>query len=463
MNSSEKEARELSRLKRLQAAPKPVFYLGLVMVVLTIVYIVDEITSNMNSTLQPYAIFDLFNIVSRDVKSPEYKHAINVLAPVSMVSTFMLIVTPFYKALSDRFGRRIFLMINTCGMGVGMLIVMTSASLVQYIIGMFVMSFFTPNDMQVLYIMETAPKEKRATFCFWAKGLALMSVSLIGVFTRMFLREDVAASWKMVYLIPVITALVIGFACWFFVKETPVFLDQRIAYLSLTKEEREVKKAEEKKRGESENGGVIQAVRYIFKNAQLRWIMIAGFLFFVTTVYTSYYATVLEGSMSTVDVPTALLIYPFLNGITTIISGMMSDKLGRKKVCILLGTVTLVGLLVFIFSCRLGLGPVWAGVAYGISIGGLWSMSDTIILTMPAESSPSNMRASVMGTISVLIGAGMFIGQGLFMLCQNFMPMDMVFLIISVPFMVISLLIIMFKVKETRDVDLENVSAETFM
>ena len=462
MNTSEKEARELSRLKRLQAAPKPVFYLGLVMVVLTIVYIVDEITSNMNSTLQPYAIFDLFNIVSRDVKSPEYKHAINVLAPVSMVSTFMLIVTPFYKALSDRFGRRIFLMINTCGMGVGMLIVMTSASLVQYIIGMFVMSFFTPNDMQVLYIMETAPKEKRATFCFWAKGLALMSVSLIGVFTRMFLREDVAASWKLVYLIPVITALVIGFACWFFVKETPVFLDQRIAYLSLTAEEREAKKAAEKKSGESENGGVIQAVRYIFKNAQLRWIMIAGFLFFATTVYTSYYATVLEGSMSTVDVPTALLIYPFLNGITTILSGMMSDKLGRKKVCILLGTVTLAGLLVFISSCRLGLGPVWAGVAYGISIGGLWSMSDTIILTMPAESSPSNMRASVMGTISVLIGAGMFVGQGLFMLCQNFMPMDVVFLIISVPFMVISLLIIMFKVKETRDVDLENVSAETF-
>ena len=463
MNTSEKEARELARLKRLQAAHKPAFYLGLVMVVLTIVYIVDEITSNMNSTMQPYALFDLFNIVSRDVNSAEYKHAINVMAPISMVSTFMLIVTPFYKALSDRFGRRIFLMINTCGMGVGMLIVMTSASLVQYIIGMFVMSFFTPNDMQVLYIMETAPKEKRATFCFWAKGLALMSVSLIGVFTKMFLKPDMTTSWKMVYLIPVVTALVIGFACWFFVKETPVFLDQRIAYLSLTAEEREAKKAAEKKSGESENGGVFQAVRYIFKNAQLRWILIAGFLFFVTTVYTSYYATVLEGAMSTADVSTVLMIYPFLNGITTILSGMMSDRLGRKKVCILLGTVTLVGLLVFIFSCRLGLGPVCAGVAYGISIGGLWSMSDTIILTMPAESSPSTMRASVMGTISVLIGAGMFVGQGLFMLCQNFMPMDMVFLIISVPFMVISLLIIMLKVKETRDVDLENVSAETFM
>ena len=67
-----------------------------------------------------------------------------------------------------------------------------------------------------------------------------------------------------------------------------------------------------------------------------------------------------------------------------------------------------------------------------------------------------------MGTISVLIGAGMFVGQGLFILCQNFMPMDMVFLIISVPFMALSLFIIMAKVKETKDVDLENITADTY-
>ena len=229
-----REAIELAKLKILQEAKKPACYLGIVMVVLTIVYIVDELTSSMNSAMQPYILFDLFNITSRDVNSELYKHAINVIAPLSMLSTFLLIVTPFYKALADRFGRRIFLMINTMGMGIGMLVVMTSTTVVQYIIGVFVMSFFTPNDMQVLYIMEVAPKEKRATYSFIAKGIALMSASLIGVFSKIFLKEELMHSWKNVYFIPVVLALVIGFACVFFVKETPVFLDQRIAYLSLT-------------------------------------------------------------------------------------------------------------------------------------------------------------------------------------------------------------------------------------
>ena len=454
--NEEKEQRELSRLRRIAAAPKPVYYMALIMVVLTIVYIVDEITSNMNSAMQPYVLFDLFKIASRDVNSAEYKNAINVVAPISLAGNLLLVITPFYKALSDRYGRRLFLMINTVGMGIGMLIVMSSASVAQYIIGMIFMMFFTPNDMQVLYIMETAPKEKRATYCFIAKGIALMSVSLIGLFSKMFLRADVPSSWRLVYLIPVITAIVIGLLSMFFVKETPVFVEQRMSFLSLTKEEREKRLAEDKASNTSEQGGVINALKFIFTNRQLRWILIAGFLFFATTVYTSYYATVLEGAMTTDMVST------FFNGIVTILSGFFSDKVGRKKVCLILGSVCLAGLIVFILACRIGWGPIVAGIAYGCSIGGLWSMSDTLILTMPAESSPSGMRSSVMGTISVLIGSGMFVGNIIFIICQNFLPMDILFTLICLPFMALSLIIVMTKVRETKDVDLDKVTADTF-
>ena len=122
----------------------------------------------------------------------------------------------------------------------------------------------------------------------------------------------------------------------------------------------------------------------------------------------------------------------------------------------------MLGLLAFVMACRMGLGPVAAGIAYGCSIGGLWSMSDTLILTMPAESTPSGMRSSVMGTISVLIGAGMFIGQFAFIILQNFVAMDVLFLAIGVPFMVISLIILLTKVKETKDADLENITADTY-
>ena len=206
----EKEKRELDRLNKQAAFHVTAGYLAFAMVVLTIIYVVDEITSNMNAAMQPYILFDLFKIASRDVNSAEYKSAINVVGPLQVASTFLLIVTPFYKALSDKYGRRLFLMINTVGMGLGMCVVMTAQNVPMYIIGMLFMLFFTPNDMQVLYIMETAPKEKRATYSFIAKGIALISVSLIGVFSRLFLDESNPSSWRSVYLIPVIVALVVG-------------------------------------------------------------------------------------------------------------------------------------------------------------------------------------------------------------------------------------------------------------
>ena len=457
-----REQRELLRLNREAQRPKGALYLLFVMIVLTVIYIVDEITSNMNSSMQPYALFDLFKIASRDVNSEAYKGAINTVAPWSTAANLFLIITPFYKALSDRYGRRLFLMINTVGMGVGMLIVMTAHSVVQYILGMLFMMFFTPNDMQVLYIMETAPKEKRATYSFVAKGIALISVSLIGVLSRMFLKEDVASSWRMVYLIPVIVAIVVGAGSFFLVRETPVFVEQRLGFLSLSPEQRMEKAKEDKKSGTAEQGGVFRAIKFIFKTPQLRWIFIAGFLFFATTFYTSYYSTVLEGAMSTDLVSTVLIIYPLINGVVTIVSGFFSDKLGRKKACMILGGLAVSGLLLFVLACRLGWGPIAAGVFYGCSIGGLWSMSDTLILTMPAESAPSGMRASVMGTISVMIGAGMFIGQALFIVLQNFLPMDLLFLLICVPFMAVSLLLLMLKVKETKNVDLDNITADTY-
>lgn len=56
--SQEKEAKELARLNREASKPKPAHYMIFIMVVLTIIYIVDEITSNVNAAMQPYILFD---------------------------------------------------------------------------------------------------------------------------------------------------------------------------------------------------------------------------------------------------------------------------------------------------------------------------------------------------------------------------------------------------------------------
>ena len=78
---SAREQKELLRLDREARRPKGAYYLLFLMIVLTIIYIVDEITSNMNSSMQPYALFDLFKITSRDVNSAAYKGAINTVEP----------------------------------------------------------------------------------------------------------------------------------------------------------------------------------------------------------------------------------------------------------------------------------------------------------------------------------------------------------------------------------------------
>ena len=136
----------------------------LIMVILTVIYVVDEITSNIN-LMRPYMIFDLFRIPGADAASDEYANAVSKMAITSIPTYLFMFLMPFYKSFSDRFGRKIFLVINTVGMGVGMLLCMIAPNYVWYIIGTVLYGFFTPNDMQVIYIMEVAPKERRATYC----------------------------------------------------------------------------------------------------------------------------------------------------------------------------------------------------------------------------------------------------------------------------------------------------------
>lgn len=72
-------------------------------------------------------------------------------------------------------------------------------------------------------------------------------------------------------------------------RETPVFLKQRIEHL----ENSGVASEETKKKGET--GGVFHAIRFIAHHRQLRWNVLAAFVFAmsigITGVYTSIMST----------------------------------------------------------------------------------------------------------------------------------------------------------------------------
>ena len=76
---------------------------------------------------------------------------------VSFIAIPFQALSIFYKPLSDRFGRKIFLVINTLGMSLGM-----SHNLALYVVGAVIIFFFVPHDMQVVYVMESAPAKHPA-------------------------------------------------------------------------------------------------------------------------------------------------------------------------------------------------------------------------------------------------------------------------------------------------------------
>ena len=98
---------------------------------------------------------------------------------------------------------------------------------------------------------------------------------------------------------------------------------------------------------------------------------------------------------------------------------------------------------------------------YGLFVGTLWSVSDTLCLVMPAESSPTAMRASVMGTTSLLIGLGMVISTGVYMVAINLFPGESLiwFAMGITAVFIIASIFLLFRTKETKDADLYTVGS----
>jgi len=65
----------------------------------------------------------------------EYASALNKYAVISACSIVFTLIVPFYKSLADKFGRRVFLAINTVGMALGLFVIMTARHPIMYGLG----------------------------------------------------------------------------------------------------------------------------------------------------------------------------------------------------------------------------------------------------------------------------------------------------------------------------------------
>lgn len=450
-----REARELEKRRKQLQKQRPKGYLWYLLVVLSIVYIVDEVTSAMGTSMQSEVVTEFFV----KGKGMEFNTGLAAFTAMSAPLYAMMILMPFYKALADKYGRKLFLVINTVGMGVGMGICMGAAGPLVYLFGMLVINFVMYNDMQVMYVMECAPEKHRAKLTSLTKAVALLGVTAIPVLRDIFMGDD-GSQWRKVFLIPAIVAVVVGIAAIFLMDETPVFVARRVAYLEMTDEERTAKAALERRAAQEEKGGVGRALKFILKHRQIRAVALCAMVFMFSTGVTGYYESIMKtGGMSTAQVTRAMYYIPFVNALMTAIGGFITDALGRKKSAILLSSLAFVGLTVFVLAANTAMSPAVVGISYGFFIGGLWSVSDMLCLIMAGESTPTHLRASVLGSMSLLVGIGSMGSSIAIMVGMLFVKnIGLLSLCVCGPFMLLALILLIAKVNETKDVDLNTVT-----
>ena len=469
----QKEKKELARLEKANLKKPLVHGFWFLLVILTVIYIADEISSNMNGVMRPYMIFDLFKVPNSDTTSSVYGNAVSVMAIATIPTYILTAINPLYRTLADRFGRKIFLFINTLSMGLGMLICMLAPNPYIFVIGTCITGFFTPNDMQVIYLMETAPKEHRAKLCSITKGIGLLSVSLIGVLRSLFYNPAEVTTWRIVYLIPVIVTVAIALIAFLFTRETPVFLERRINALKQSVNEgsqapaaaipaaAESQETDTHDSSDKKDSGIGAAIRYIIHSKQLRMVAIVLFVFSMAIALSGYSTEILlaGGHMSDSDMNLFYIVEPIVYAVFAFFSGFFTDALGRKNSGVLFGIFAIVGMFFFVFGSRWGIGAVPLALANGFMFGGLWSLSDLLFLVLPGESAPTRIRATVMAVISYMYFSNMLVSMlvGIFYNRIGSANIGVFQFAFFAPIILFSIIFLKLKVRETKDTDLSKV------
>jgi MFS family permease len=153
-----------------------------------------------------------------------FNQGLAVMTSFGMVSMIVMLIAPFYKALSDRYGRKLFLVINTVGMTVSLFTCLLAPSFPIYMVGTICGMFFIAHDMQVTYILEVAPSNKRATFYGVTKAIGTLGFVLVPLCRSIFMGTS-EEGWRNVFLVPGLIGVVVVLLCIFLARESDIFLE----------------------------------------------------------------------------------------------------------------------------------------------------------------------------------------------------------------------------------------------
>ncbi len=455
--TEKQRTKEIKKWEREQSRPRPRGYILYLVFIITLIYTIDEVASQIGMLMKTEIANDLFEKFGNS--------SVGALEILGAVGLPFQILGLAYRPLADRFGRKLFLIVNTFGMSLALLLIYLSRSIPLYFVGACLVQFFIPHDMHVVYIMETAPPKHRAKIYSSIKFVATLGVMLIPLLRSLLMQN--ASDWRMVYLLPAVLGVATCIIAMIFAKETDTFMQSRLDHLrSPSLPQNDTHKAQ---------GGLFSALKFAMRDKQLRWLYITaalvniGFLGTINyQVIMSYgfaegiYGSFSDAAMNSVSVGAvteALVLFPVGCACSQLIIGFVSDSLGRKASALLSAANCIIAFLGFFLGARFGLSPYIVGLLCGVCIGSYYSINDVIIM-MVGESAPTNLRSSVMSAQFIVTIAGGLIsyavGLPLLSVLGN-QAMGAVSFGLLVPGFVLALIVLAISTKDTKGVELDSI------
>ncbi len=460
-----KEKKELSRLQKKQSKGNTKMYFFIILFLIAFVNIIDEVSSGLPTYVQSSIVTDFLVNNKFLGKSYTFSEGLSLHTTIGALSYGFGLITPFYKALADKIGRKPLFVCSTLGMSVGMLIASSAQNYVMFLVGYSFLAFFMGHDIQIIYVLEEAPSKHRARIYSVLKALGILGTVAIPALRDLLMRND-PTRWRLVFLVP---SLVGFFACllvMIFGKETRVFIKERTEYLQIPYEKRQEEKRlkKEQAKADSNNQGVINGVKYIFANKDTKTLLLTHILFDVAIASVGlFYESIMHiAGLSTAEITDALYMVPFMYSGITFFSGFIADTLGRKKTVFIGSVLCVGGFLMFILGLNGGFAPIVIGVCIGAYQGGYWIGRDYMNIMM-TEKVPTEIRASVVGAEGLLTSLGMAVGYILMVVGMNFVEVGTICGIIIVPCVSVSAIWLLFKVKETKGAELADIKTNEEM
>ena len=119
----QREKNELARLSKANNRNSGSKYFFILLVLIAIVNILDEVTSNLTVTVQSSFVTEFFVNNPFMGKYYTYEDGLAFHSGIGVFTYVLGIFTPFYKALADKWGRKPLFVFSTLGMATGLLVI----------------------------------------------------------------------------------------------------------------------------------------------------------------------------------------------------------------------------------------------------------------------------------------------------------------------------------------------------